>query len=155
MLHYVDLIKKVFLPQHHARVILERFIYNKKNTSMIKIVYYTYLRDKYAIKYGVEIGIEAEIGKGIYFPHPRNIVIGEKVIIGKNCTIFHDVTIGQKKDKYPQIGDNVIIYTGAKIFGDLRIGNNAIIAAGAVVLKDVPANAVVAGNPANIIKYLD
>ena len=92
--------------------------------------------------------------QGTKFPHPVGIVIAKGVIVGKNCTIFQNVTIGCKKYKTPVIGDNVCIYPNSIIFGDITIGDNAIIGAGAVVLKDVPANAVVAGNPAKVIKLL-
>lgn len=88
---------------------------------------------------------------GCKFPHPIGIVIVKGVSIGKNCRIFQNVTIGSKNGKIPTIGNNVCIYPNSVIFGDITIGDNAIIGAGAVVLKDVPANAIVAGNPAKII----
>lgn len=75
------------------------------------------------------------------------------MILGNNCTVFHNVTLGQNKDKYPIIGNNVIIYSGAKIIGNVRVGDNAIIGANAVVTKNVPKNAIVGGVPAKIIKY--
>lgn len=94
----------------------------------------------------------------VNFPYPVGIVIVRDVIIGKNCTIYQNVTIGKKKygfieDKNTVIGDNVTIYANACIIGNVSIGDNAIIGAGAVVLNDVPANAIVAGNPAKVIKY--
>lgn len=67
--------------------------------------------------------------------------------------IFQNVTIGCKDYKTPVIGNNVRIYLNSVIFGDINIGDNAVIGAGAVVINDVPANAVVVGNPARIIKY--
>ena len=95
---------------------------------------------------------------GVKFPHPVGIVIVRDVVIGKNCTIYQNVTIGKKKygffeDKNTVIGDNVTIFANACIIGNVNIGDNAIIGAGAIVLDDVPANAVVAGNPAKVIKY--
>ena len=96
----------------------------------------------------------------INFPYPIGLVIVRDVVIGKNCTIYQNVTIGKKKfgfieDKNTVIGDNVTIYANACIIGNVRIGNNAVIGAGTVVLDDVPDNAVVAGNPAKIIKYIN
>ena len=92
-----------------------------------------------------------------YFPHPIGIVIHPDVKIGKNCMIFQNVTIGQGKysAKYktnvPVIGDNVTIYANSVIIGGIVIGNNAVIAAGSIVFKDVEANTTVAGNPARAI----
>jgi serine O-acetyltransferase len=94
----------------------------------------------------------------VNFPHPVGIVIARDVVVGKNCTIYQNVTIGKKKygffeDKNTVIGDNVTIFANACIIGNVNIGDNARIGAGAIVLEDVPANAVVAGNPAKVIKY--
>lgn len=90
-------------------------------------------------------------------PHPVGIVIGMKVKLGKNCTIYQNVTIGTKDTedflvgKYPQIGNNVTIYPNAVIIGDITIGDNAIIGANSLVNKSVPANKTVVGNPAKIL----
>lgn len=91
--------------------------------------------------------------KDLYLPHPYNIAFGAGAQIGKGCTIYQEVTIGQNKGKYPIIGDNVIIYPGAKVIGDIKVGSNAIIGANAVVTADVPDNAIVAGIPAKVLKY--
>ena len=75
--------------------------------------------------------------------------------IGKNCWINQQVTIGFKNAKSPIIGDNVRISCGAKILGGIKIGNNAIIGANAVVIKDVPDNAIVGGVPAKVIGMIN
>lgn len=107
---------------------------------------------KLNLKYGVSISIRANIGKSLYIAHNHGIVIGEGVNIGDDCTIYQDVTIGQNAGGYPSIGNNVIIYAGAKIFGNITIGNNVIIGANAVVNKNIPDNAVIGGIPAKILK---
>ena len=84
--------------------------------------------------------------------HAIGIVIGSGAVIGDNCKIYQQVTIGKEKGKFPIIGDNVTIYSGAKIIGDVKIGNNAIIGANAVVTRDVPDNCVAVGVPARVIK---
>lgn len=96
--------------------------------------------------------------QGTEFPHPIGIVIATCGDIGKNCRIYQNVTIGAKREdlakfqeNYPKIGNNVTIYAGACVIGGITVGDNAIIGANAVVGKDVPANAVVVGNPARII----
>jgi len=95
------------------------------------------------------------------FPHPLGIVINPGVKIGKNCTIYQNVTIGagkycEKTDSYvPTIGNNVVIYANAVVVNGITIGDNVTIGAGAVVLNDVESNCVVAGNPAKVIKRKD
>lgn len=75
--------------------------------------------------------------------------------IGQGCEIWHNVTLGTARSfsgEFPTLGNHVKICTGAIVLGGITIGDNATIAAGSVVLKDVPADAVVAGNPARIIR---
>ncbi len=102
-------------------------------------------------KYHIIIGQQSKIGEGVHMPHPQNIVIGGQVKIGRRARIYQDVTIGQKKNTYPIIGDDVIIYPGAKIIGNITIRNRAVIGANAVVIKDVLENTIVAGVPAKCI----
>ena len=112
----------------------------------------------------IEINTIYEIGAGILFPHPFNIVIGGGAKIGEGVTIYNGVTLGSKniendniifcqcsKEKYPIIEDGVIIFTGAKILGNVRIGRNSIIGANSVVLDSFPQNSIVAGVPARLI----
>lgn len=110
------------------------------------------LQEQLRKKYHIIIAENAVIGS-LRLPHPHNISIGRDVKIGEGCTIYHEVTIGQNLDVFPQIGDNVIIYAGAKIIGGVTVGDNAIIGANAVVTSDVPENAIVAGIPAKVVKY--
>lgn len=100
----------------------------------------------------------SKIGPGLLIPHSFCIVISGKVEVGKNCTIFHEVTIGgigKDKDGAAKIGDNVTIYTGAKILGPIKIGDNARIGANSVVLDSVPDNSLAVGSPARIIQKND
>lgn len=89
--------------------------------------------------------------------HPYATIINAKKI-GKNCVVHQCTTIGNKQDSrndlVPIIGDNVTISAHSVIIGKIKIGNNVIIGAGSIVVKDVPDNVVVAGNPARIIKNL-
>lgn len=97
------------------------------------------------------------VGPGFFPVHPGFLRIGEYVTIGKNCSVLPMVLIGKKLHVPAEIhiGDNCYINTGALIIGSVTIGNNVTIGAGAVVTKDVPDNAVVAGVPAKVIKIKD
>ena len=90
------------------------------------------------------------IGPGLLITHGYCTVIYAKSI-GKNCRIFHEVTIGSLKGGSPTIGNYVVINPGAKISGNIHIGNNSIIGANSVVIRDVPDNCTAAGIPAHII----
>lgn len=108
---------------------------------------------------GIEIHPGATIGKDLFIDHGMGVVIGETAQIGDNVTIFHGVTLGgtgNEKDakRHPTIGNNVIIGTGAKLLGPIRVGDNARIGANAVVLTDVPAGATAVGIPARIIENM-
>lgn len=97
---------------------------------------------------------EENIGEGMRVVHGNSTVCIAKSI-GKNFTIYQQTTVGFSKGGCPTIGDNVTIYAGAKVLEGVTVGNNVVVAANAVVTKDVPDNAVVAGIPARIIRYRD
>lgn len=94
-----------------------------------------------------------DIESGLVIQHGFSTIIWANRI-GKDCQIWHNVTIGRARDKEnrPTIGNNVKICTGAIVVGDINIGDNCTIGAGSVVVKNVPANCVVCGNPARIVK---
>lgn len=112
-------------------------------------------------QYGCYLSVSANIHETVEFRHPVGIVIGKNAVIGKNSIIYQGVTLGGQvqgdwgKGKFPSIGDEVIIYAGAKVLGDIKIGDGAIVGANAVVVQNVPKRAVVAGVPARVIKYRD
>ncbi len=87
------------------------------------------------------------------FPHPVGIVIGHKVKLGMNCTIYQNVTIGNsgRDSAQPTLGNNVTIYANAVVIGSIHIGDNAIVGANSVVTADVPANSTVVGSPARVL----
>ncbi len=101
---------------------------------------------------GAEIPINARIGGGLLLTHPNGVVIHPDAIIGPNCLIFQQVTIGiGSTPGLPRIGAHVNIGAGAKILGGIVIGDRARIGANAVVLRDVPAGATAVGIPAQVI----
>jgi len=106
-------------------------------------------------QFGVDIHPAARVGKGIMIDHAHSIVIGETAVVGDNVSMLHSVTLGgtgkQDDDRHPKIGDGVLIGAGAKVLGNIKVGHCSRIAAGSVVLHEVPPCKTVAGVPAKII----
>lgn len=101
-------------------------------------------------KYGLEISVDAKIGKGFYLGHPYNITIGNEVVIGNNVNVHKGVTIGRTNRGNagsPNIGNNVFIGINATVVGNIKIGDDVLIAPNAYVNFDVPSHSVVIGNP--------
>lgn len=105
--------------------------------------------------FGIDIHPAARIGQGIMIDHAHSIVIGETAVVGDNVSMLHSVTLGgtgkEEEDRHPKIGNGVLIGAGAKVLGNIRIGDCSRIAAGSVVLEDVPECKTVAGVPARIV----
>lgn len=105
--------------------------------------------------FGVDIHPAARIGRGIMIDHAHSIVIGETAVVGDNVSMLHSVTLGgtgkEEEDRHPKISDGVLIGAGAKVLGNIRVGHCSRIAAGSVVLQEVPPCKTVAGIPARIV----
>ena len=105
---------------------------------------------------GIEIHPGATIGRRFFIDHGAAVVIGETTEIGDDCTIYQGVTLGGTgKDtgkRHPTLGNNVMVGAGAKILGPMRIGDNSKVAAGAVVLTEIPDNCTAVGIPAKVVR---
>ena len=105
--------------------------------------------------FGVDIHPAARIGRGIMIDHAHSIVIGETAVVGDNVSMLHSVTLGgtgkEDGDRHPKIGNGVLIGAGAKVLGNIHVGDCSRIAAGSVVLADVPRCTTVAGIPARVV----
>ena len=89
------------------------------------------------------------------FDHAQGIVVGETAVVGDGCSIYHNVTLGgtgsRGGDRHPKLGKNVLIGAGAVICGNITIGDNTRVAAGSVVMENLPANVTATGVPAKIL----
>ena len=107
-------------------------------------------------KTGIEIHPAAQIGRRFFIDHGTGVVIGETTVIGDDVTIYQGVTLGGTgKDtgkRHPTIGNNVMIGSGAKVLGPFKVGDNSNIAAGAVVLEEIPPNCTAVGVPAHVVR---
>lgn len=105
---------------------------------------------------GIEIHPGAKIGGGFFIDHGMGVVIGETCEIGNNVTIFQGVTLGgtgkECGKRHPTIGNDVLIGVGAKVLGPFKVGDGAKIGAGSIVLKEVPPNCTVVGNPGKLVR---
>jgi serine O-acetyltransferase len=106
-------------------------------------------------KYGISISYRTQVGSGLYIGHFGGIVVSPKAVIGKNCNLSQQVTLGTtnrgERTGAPTIGDNVYIGPGSKVIGNVRVGDRAAIGANCVVTRDVPDDAVVVGVPGRVI----
>lgn len=114
-----------------------------------------YLQSRSSSEFQTDINPAARIGKGIFLDHATGFVVGETATIGDDVSILHSVTLGgtgkEGSDRHPKIGSGVLIGAGAKILGNIKVGNCSKVAAGSVVLSDVPECKTVAGVPAKVV----
>ena len=107
---------------------------------------------------GVEIHPGASIGYGFFIDHGMGVVIGETSEIGDYVTLFQGVTLGgtgkEKGKRHPTLGNHVVVGSGAKVLGNIRIGDSVKIGANSVVLRSVPSNSTVTGIPGRIVKSI-
>jgi serine O-acetyltransferase len=105
--------------------------------------------------FSVDIHPNARLGQGLMIDHAHGVVIGETAVVGDDVSLLHAVTLGgtgkDEGDRHPKVSDGVLIGAGAKILGNIRVGECSRVAAGSVVLADVPAHATVAGVPAKVV----
>ena len=105
---------------------------------------------------GVEIHPGASIGHGFFIDHGMGVVVGETAEIGDYVTLFQGVTLGgtgkEKGKRHPTLGNHVVVGSGAKVLGNIRIGDSVKIGANSVVLRSVPSNSTVTGIPGRVVK---
>ena len=126
---------------------IEHFLWHQERSELA-----LYLQSRVSEVFAVDIHPAAQIGSGILLDHATGLVIGETAVVGDHVSLLHEVTLGgtgkATGDRHPKIRSGVLIGAGAKIFGNVEIGEGAKVAAGSMVLNDVPAHCTVAGVPA-------
>ncbi len=115
-----------------------------------------YVSQRAVRKTGSELHPAAQIGRRFFIDHGTGVVIGETAEIGDDVTLYQGVTLGGTgKDtgkRHPTIGNGVMIGAGAKVLGPFKVGDNSNIAAGAVVLEEIPPDSTAVGVPARVVK---
>jgi serine acetyltransferase len=116
------------------------------------VTLYRIVKLPWRILLNVYIPPSVRIGPGLCLIHPNNILIAPNVVIGENCLIFHEVTLGTGSTPgVPRIGSGVDIYVGARILGGVTIGDSSMIGANCVVMKSIPPGSVVVAPPVRIV----
>jgi len=138
---YLDLSKELLLNKYFRTLFYFR----------IPSVFTNILRIFYPKHPSFTIDIHTKIKGGVILAHPYSTIINAESI-GENLYVNHLVTVGEKNGKRPLIGDNVELHANSMVIGGVSIGDNVIVGAGAIVVKDIPNNVVVVGNPAKILK---
>lgn len=150
-----DLLRECKLPPPNKLYLYWKFLYLMTTHKYFRGVFYHRLgKLKYLCKFFAPCAHDfilgtMPIGSGFNAAHSFSTVVNAKSV-GKNCTVFQDVTVGYSKDGCPTIGDNVTIYANSVVVGSIKIGNNVTIAACTFVNKDVPDNCLAIGVPAVI-----
>lgn len=127
------------------------FFYNHKMFFLARAV-----SQRCVKKTNIEIHPAAQIGRRLFIDHGTGVVIGETTVIGDDCTIYQGATLGgtgkEQGKRHPTLGNGVLIGAGAKVLGPFKVGDNSNVAAGAVVLSEIPPNSTAVGVPAMVVK---
>lgn len=148
-------IEFLLYPGFHS-IVIHRYISHPLHIAMIPFVP-RLISQVMRILTGIEIHPGAKIGKGFFIDHGMGTVIGETAEIGKNCVMYHNVTLGgtgkHEGKRHPTIGDNVVVGTGAILIGRVKVGNNVKIGADTFIInKEIPDNSTVVGTPGKIVR---
>lgn len=154
----VRLLVAVFLTQRNANgtaMLIVRLMHRTAaQKGRFRRRFTTFLRRRLNRRFGCYVSPTARIGRNCVFPHPVGIVVGDGVVIGDDCVIYQNVTLGARtrgqeaEARYPVLEDGVVVYAGAVVIGPVRLGRGSRVAANAVVVADVPDGRVAAGVPA-------
>lgn len=152
---------KLFFAKKSIRIvvlfrILNHYYFKKNKVAMLLLspvaLYYRLMTNKYC----VDLSYKTNIGPGLKMNHCYCTIVNIRATIGEHVYIAHNVTIGSNTPaKVPTIGNNVTIFPGSIIIGDVTIGDNVVIGAGSLVVKDIPANTIVGGHTNRVLKHIN
>ncbi|ALJ00978.1 serine acetyltransferase [Rufibacter tibetensis] len=133
------------------------YVSQRKKTKLLFFPYLILYRVFVEWMMGFELPWTTRVGPGLRVYHGQSTVINKATVIGRNCTIRHSTTIGNSKAEgaSPVIGNNVEIGSNVCIIGNINIGDNVVIGAGSIVVKSLPSNSVVVGNPAKVLRIVE
>lgn len=149
----IDIDKLILTPQLHAILTyrIARLFFLGKEAGCENIGQKDILSNIGRVNGLCELYYSAEIGYGLKINHGIGTVVGDRSHIGNNCLLHQNVTLGDRHGGRPSLGDNVVVYAGASILGDIVLGNNVVVGANAVVMHSYPCDAVLVGAPAKNI----
>lgn len=157
---YNYIFNRLFSPSANACLYIRKMQYHAtqggKNHSLLARFYHM----KLVNNYGMCVAPTVKIGIGLQLPHPTGIVLGSATVIGENCSIYQNVTIGganigdAKAKRQPHIGDNCIFFSGAMALGNIEIEDYCVLGANSVLLSDAISKGIYVGSPAKIIKRM-
>lgn len=154
----ICLFKEIMLnPSRAAVYYVRKMQYYAGKTGYINSLIVKLLHVKLNKHFGMCISPDVKIGKGLHFPHPTGIVLGSASVIGENCSIYQNVTVGgarigdAKSNNQPLIGDDVILFSGSMVLGSVKVADRVTLGANSVLLHDADRSGIYVGSPARRI----
>ena len=141
----------------NANYLLRNLQWYSSKTGKLSYFQARRIRAKLIRRFGLFVNGNVKIAPGLELPHPNGIVIGAGVVIGENCRIYQQVTIGGKNigdsdhGRMPKIGNNCVLFAGCKVLGDIELGEGTVVGANSVLTKSTEPHSIYAGIPARRI----
>ncbi len=145
-------------PGHAAVYMLRKMQYYASQKGKLSSYRARYYHVRLVKDFGMCVSPNVKIGMGLHFPHPTGIVLGDATVIGENCSIYQNVTVGgarigdAKKGNQPTVGNNVTLFSGSMVLGAVNVADNTVLAANSVLLKNADISGIYVGSPARKVE---